>query len=211
MTPGAVKTVVWIVAPTMHSHCAMSSTNGRVTEIRPIDTHRYKTLAFDALDENGTAQSPDSQSVDCLWGSNTASWVGEHSENAELFGERIAIGEREPDQKVAENLCYVILWKDTADNGMIVSQRFYIDRQTFMVLRLDSAQKFEGQTIARSQHYRYSLGVELGADSWNVSPSDFEESSLGSVFEEVQIKSCEGLEIIVLPQTSDDAILRSSP
>lgn len=185
MAPGRVKTVVWLVKPQTRALASMLSMNQSVREFRSTKDGTLREYEYPASDANGTAQSPAAGPHDCLWGSNTSSWVGAGSENAELFGERIRIGSRESDEEVNGHPCYVVRWRVEAEDGVVLYQRFFVDKQLFLLVRLDTGNISEGRALVRVRQNSYRVEPALRETDWSLAENELDVQNLQPVFREL--------------------------
>lgn len=102
-------------------------------------------------------KTPAVETVSCLFGSFLSSWVGEHSRKARYFAKGIARGRLLPDRRVDGRRCTTVLWDSVrAPDGYHRQDRYYIDKERFLVLRWDTLESEDGATpvLMRSRIFK---------------------------------------------------------
>lgn len=171
MAPGRLHTEVFKDGVLI---AAFSLFNGRCQEYRPAEKDR-PLFEFDAPYVNGAAETVSTSPLDCLFASETISWVGVPKGSVDIpamdkaasMAAKIAEGQQEADMRLGSRDCWVFRrnYHATDKNGEQVggADLVYVDKATCLPVRWET---FHHQGIHRVRNYETIRALESA-------PADF--------------------------------------
>ncbi len=139
--------------------------NGRVQEYRP-QQEGEPLIEYESPRPDGLVGTKLKSGLECLFGTQTRTWVGPLSQQGRKFRGRIESSEQQPDQEVGGRTCYVFKQTLVTCTDETLEHTHYVDQDTFLILRWDTLH----QGIHRVRLYEPIVGDRVPQDAhWEIS------------------------------------------